>query len=111
MISNIQIAIYWITESLCSGNKILIAGNGGSAADVQHLAAEFIGRYRKERRKKSCKTVGLFGNNGGVLGEIVDLPVIIESKNTDRIQEAHITIGHIICEIVENTLIRSNDET
>ena len=53
---------------------------------------------------KSALTVGLLGNNGGKLKELVVLPIIIESNNTARIEDAHITIVHIICELVENIL-------
>jgi len=163
----IERAAQWIMECLSGGNKILFAGNGGSAADAQHFAAEFVGRFRIERvslpaialttdtsvltavgndygfdkifsrqleglvrrgdifvaistsgnsknvveavevcRKKSCRTVGLLGKDGGTLAGMVDLPIIIESNNTARVQEVHITIGHIICELVEEALFR-----
>jgi D-sedoheptulose 7-phosphate isomerase len=142
--------------------KMLLMGNGGSAGDAQHIAAEFIGRYKKERRpvaaialtvdssiltcvgndygfdvvfsrqveglaKKEdvviaistsgnsenvirgvdkareigAKTIGLLGNQGGKLKDKVDLAIVVPSSNTARIQEAHITIGHIICEILD----------
>lgn len=145
-----------------AGGKMLLMGNGGSAADAQHIAAEFIGRYKKERRpvaaialtvdssiltcvgndygyeavfsrqveglaKKEdvviaistsgnsenviravdkareigAKTIGLLGNEGGKLKDKVDLAIVVPSSNTARIQEAHITIGHIICEILD----------
>ena len=150
-------------ETLKNGNKLLLMGNGGSAADSQHIAAELVGRYKKERnglpaiaittdtsvltavgndysfeevfsrqigalankgdlvvgistsgnsenvikaveKAKSieCKTVGLLGKDGGKLKDIVDLPIIIPSDNTPRIQEYHILIGHIICEVIDN---------
>lgn len=137
-------------------------GNGGSAGDAQHIAAEFIGRYKKERRpvaaialtvdssiltcvgndygfdsvfsrqveglaKKEdlvigistsgnsenvirgidkareigAQTIGLLGNEGGELKDRVDLAIVVPSSDTARIQEAHITIGHIICEILD----------
>lgn len=149
------------------GNKILLCGNGGSAADCQHIAAELVGRFKKERRalpaialttntsiltavandywydflfarqiealgdkgdilfvfstsgestniiraveiakSLKLKTIGLLGGTGGRLKKIVDLPIIIPSQSPDRIQEAHITIGHIICDIVENELFK-----
>ncbi len=154
-----------IIEALKSGHKLLIAGNGGSAADAQHMAAELVGRFYKERRgyaaialtvdssiltaiandysydnifarqidalgqegdifigistsgnskniieavyeskRKHLKTIVLTGNNGGELIEISDYSFIIPSFITPRIQESHILIIHIICEIVENTL-------
>ncbi len=147
---------------LKNGGKLLLMGNGGSAGDAQHIAAEFIGRYKKERRpvaaialtvdssiltcvgndygydavfsrqveglaKKEdvifaistsgnsenviravekareigAQTIGLLGNEGGKLKDKVDLAIVVPSTNTARIQEAHITIGHIICEILD----------
>ena len=147
---------------LQNGGKLLLMGNGGSAGDAQHIAAEFIGRYKKERRpvaaialtvdssiltcvgndygydavfsrqveglaKKEdvifaistsgnsenviravekareigAQTIGLLGNEGGKLKDRVDLAIVVPSKDTARIQEAHITIGHIICEILD----------
>lgn len=165
LLRDVETAIRWITSAFINGNKILIAGNGGSAADAQHIAAEFIGRFRKERqslpaialttdtsiltalgndygfdkvfarqleglikegdiflaistsgsskniveavklcRENSCKVIGLLGNEGGELGRMVDLPIIVPSSHTARIQEAHITLGHIICELVEDAV-------
>lgn len=147
------------------GNKIFLCGNGGSAADCQHIAAEFVGRFKKERKALSAialttntsvltaisndygyeflfsrqiealgikgdllfafstsgesvnivravemakslklKTIGLLGGNGGKLEKIVDLPIVVPSKSSARIQEAHMTIGHIICDLVEQEL-------
>lgn len=144
------------------GGKLLLMGNGGSAGDAQHIAAELVGRFKKDRKaipalaltvdtssltalgndygfetiferqiealankndavigistsgnsenvvrgiKKAnsigAYTIGLLGHNGGRLKEIVNLPLVIPSKDTARIQEVHITIGHIICEIIE----------
>ena len=148
--------------SLKSKGKIIFCGNGGSAADSQHLVAEFVGRFQKERRslpalalstntsiltavgndygfeevfsrqieavadvgdvvvgistsgqskniirailkakELGIKTVGLLGGNGGALRELVDIPLVIEVTEPPRIQEIHILIGHIICQIVE----------
>ncbi len=147
---------------LKNGNKIILFGNGGSAADSQHIAAELVGRFQKERRglaaialtantsiltaigndygfeevfsrqveaiaKKGdlvigistsgkaknviqginkaktmgINTVGLTGVDGGGLAKTADTSLIVSSKVTARIQEAHIIIGHIICELVE----------
>jgi D-sedoheptulose 7-phosphate isomerase len=147
------------------GNKILLAGNGGSAADAQHIAAEFVGRYEKDRSgipalalstnnstitavgndygydaifqrqvqalgKKGdvffgfstsgrspnvvaavqeCKqlgliSVGMTGAGGGDLLELCDHCIRVPSDNTARTQESHITIGHIICSLVEQAL-------
>ncbi len=155
-------AINMVRDSYQKGGKLLLMGNGGSAADAQHIAAEFIGRYKKERRPVAAialtvdssiltcvgndygydqvfsrqvealtnkedvvigistsgnsenvirgiekareigaKTIGLLGNQGGKLKDKVDLAIVVPSENTARIQEAHITIGHILCEILD----------
>ena len=155
-------AINMTRASFQKGGKLLLMGNGGSAADAQHIAAEFVGRYKKERRPVAAlaltvdtsiltcvgndygydnvfsrqvealaqkgdvvigistsgnsenvirgvdkareigaKTIGLLGNQSGKLKDKVDLAIVVPSKNTARIQEAHITIGHIICEILD----------
>lgn len=154
-----------VTNSFKSGNKVLFCGNGGSAADAQHLAAEFSGRFYKDRKAlpsealhcntsyltavandysyedvysriidgvgvkgdvligistsgnsknivKAFKraneigvvTIGLTGKGGGVMKEHSKYIIEIESNDTPRIQESHILVGHIICEIVENNL-------
>ncbi|MBU4342738.1 MAG: SIS domain-containing protein [Candidatus Omnitrophica bacterium] len=148
-----------------SGHKILIFGNGGSAADSIHIAAELVGRFQKERKAVPCialtsnistltaigndygfdfiferqiqalgkkgdmaigistsgksknvlrgiqasskaglKTAVLTGQNKTRLSEISDVSIRIPSTNTARIQEAHITLAHIICEIIEDAL-------
>ncbi len=155
-----------IIETLENGGKILICGNGGSAADAQHIAAEFVGRYETERRALSaialttdtstltalandygfeqvfarqvealgsagdllialstsgnspnvntavmsarrigCKTIGLTGSEGKKLASLCDACILVPAKRTARIQEAHITIGHIWCEIVDAKFI------
>ena len=154
-----------ITKAFQAGNKLILFGNGGSAADAQHLAAEMTGRYLKERaalpaisltantsaltaigndysfemvfarqiealgvagdvaigistsgnsqnviraievaRKKGITAVALTGLNGGKLKSVADYCLTVPSTETPRIQEAHILIGHIICELVENEL-------
>lgn len=154
-----------MTSCLRSGNKILFFGNGGSAADAQHLAAELSGRFLKERpslagwalttnssvltaigndysfdevftrqiqgmggpndlafaistsgnspnvleavkvaREKRLVTVGLTGKTGGKLASAVDHCISIPSDQTPRIQEAHILTGHILCELIDETL-------
>ena len=151
-----------IKDCLDAGGKLLLMGNGGSAGDAQHIAAELVGRFKKERKampalaltvdtssltalgndygfdtvferqmeahvrendavigistsgnsenvvraiKKANSvgafTIGFLGNDGGKLKDVVNLPIIIPSNDTARIQEVHITIGHIICEIIE----------
>lgn len=154
-----------VTNSFKSGNKVLFCGNGGSAADAQHLAAEFSGRFYKDRKAlpsealhcntsyltavandysyedvysriidgvgvngdvligistsgnsknivKAFKraneigviTIGLTGKGGGTMKGHSKYIIEIESNDTPRIQESHILVGHIICEIVENNL-------
>ena len=154
-----------MSSAIKSGNKILIFGNGGSASDSMHIAAELVGRFRKERRalpavaltenisaitaisndydfehiferqvealgrrgdmalgistsgksknvirgilqakKMGMKTAVLTGKSRGMLSDIADIAVRVPSNNTPRIQEAHITIGHIVCEIIEDEL-------
>lgn len=168
-IKSIEDAIILLKNCLKNKNKILICGNGGSAADAQHLAAEFLVRLRpkinrdpfpvlslaqdtstitacsndfnfnklfsrtfkalyktgdvlliistsgnskniievaKVAKKKKIKIVGFLGNKGGDVLKYIDVPIIIKSKNTARIQESHIFIGHFIFEQVENYLIR-----
>jgi D-sedoheptulose 7-phosphate isomerase len=161
-INNIEICAELIFTTLNKGNKILICGNGGSAADAQHLAAEFVGRYETERkalpaialttdssaltalandygfervfsrqveglakaedlliaistsgnstnvnqavisaRQIGCKTIGLTGGGGKKLASICDACILVPEKRTARIQEAHITIAHIWCEIID----------
>jgi len=154
-----------IKSSLDKGGKLILMGNGGSAADCQHIAAELVGRFKKERRaipaisltvdtssltalgndygfdtiferqveaharendavvgistsgnsenvvralKKAnaigAETIGLVGNNGGKIKEVANLSIVVPSNDTARIQEVHITIGHIICELIEEDL-------
>jgi D-sedoheptulose 7-phosphate isomerase len=152
-------------ETFQKGGKILLCGNGGSAADAQHISAEFIGRYETERRalpaialttdtsaltalandyeferifarqvealakagdclvaistsgnspnvlaavmearKLGCKTIGMTGAKGKKLASLCDAAILIPSDRTARIQEAHITIAHIWCEMVDSNI-------
>ena len=161
-IDNIELCAELIYQTLANGKKILFCGNGGSAADAQHLAAEFGGRYETERRafpalalttdtsaltaiandygyervfasqiealanegdlliaictsgnspniisavmtarEKGCQTLGMTGKNGKKLASLCDATILVPSNRTARIQEAHITIGHIWCEIID----------
>ncbi len=163
MAEDIDRAIGMVRHSLKSGGKLLLMGNGGSAADAQHIAAELVGRYKKERQSipalaltvdtsaltaigndygfeeifsrqieglgqkndvvlaistsgqsenviravqqaqaMGIQTIGLLGKDGGALKDIVDLALVVPSSETARIQEAHITMGHIICEILDD---------
>lgn len=151
-------------ETIKEGNKIILMGNGGSAADAQHIAAEFTGRYKVERKglpaialttdtsaltaigndygykhvfdrqveaiakhgdlligisstgnsenvieafKKGkeigCKSIGLSGKGGGLFNKYCDFNLVVPSQNTPRVQEMHILIGHIICQIIDNS--------
>ncbi|MFA5514962.1 MAG: D-sedoheptulose 7-phosphate isomerase [Desulfuromonadales bacterium] len=157
-----------LIEALRQGNKILIMGNGGSAADAQHFAAELVGRFLRNRQalpavalttdtsiltavgndfgydeifkrqvealarpgdvvigistsghsnnvfyaltaanQLGCKTVGLLGRDGGNIGGIVDLNLTVPSQETPFIQEAHVTIIHILCLLAENAMAES----
>ena len=133
-----------VTNSFKYGKKVLFCGNGGSAADAQHLAAEFSGRFYKDRKALPSEalhcntsyitavandysyediysriidgvgvkgdvligiiTIGLTGKGGGEMKEHSKYIIEIDSNDTPRIQESHILVGHIICEIVENNL-------
>lgn len=167
MAPQIEKAINAITKCLSGGNKVILFGNGGSAADAQHIAAELIGKFKLERKsypaialttdtssltalandysfdivfsrqceglvnqndvvigistsgnstnvkvgletakKKGAILIGLLGSKGGNIGKLVDIPIIIDSSSTPRIQEAHRTIYHIICEEVEKAMTR-----
>ena len=165
--NKIETSVKAITECVQNGNKIILFGNGGSAADAQHIAAEFIGRFKLERKgypaialttdtsiltslsndyssdiifSRQCESlvskgdvvigistsgnsknvengliaskkngaiiIGLLGNGGGVLKNLVDISLVVGSSETPRIQEAHRVIYHIICELVENELTK-----
>lgn len=160
-------AVEILALSYKDGNKLLLCGNGGSAADCQHIATEFMIRLSHHIQRpalpaialttdssnltaggndigfenvfarnveglgalgdvllaistsgnspnivkaaeaahaKGMKVIGLLGGNGGKLKSLVDLPIVVPSSNTQRIQEGHITIAHIICELVEDKL-------
>jgi len=164
----IETSVDVITNAFKMGNKIYFCGNGGSAADAQHLAAEFSGRFYKDRpalpaealhtnssyltavandygydkvyariidgittdgdvliglstsgnsenivaafevaRLKSVKTIGFTGDSGGKMKELSDVWIPVPSNDTPRIQEAHIMIGHIICQLVEENYFGS----
>ena len=167
LIEEILKAVDLLSVCYKSGNKLLLCGNGGSAADCQHIATEMMIRLSHHiqrpalpaialttdtsnltaggndigfenvfarnveglgskgdvllaistsgnspnvikavemAHKKGMKVIGFLGGNGGQLKDIVDLPIVIPSSNVQRIQEGHITVAHIICELVEQTL-------
>ncbi len=163
-------AVNTLSEAFRNGNKLLLCGNGGSAADCQHIATELMIRLShniqrpalpaialttdtsnltaggndigfenifarnveglgnkgdalivistsgnsgnvikaaETARSKGMKVIGFLGGDGGKLKSLVDLPIIIPSSNVQRIQEGHITVAHIICELVEDELYGS----
>jgi len=151
-----------LADTLKGGGKILLFGNGGSAADAQHLAAEFVNRFRIERpplaalalttdtsiltaiandydflevfakqvralgrpgdaavglstsgssanvvkaletaRQLGLKTLALSGGEGGPVAAAAELAIVVPSRSTPRIQEVHITVGHVLCDLVD----------
>ena len=161
-ISDIEQSGQLICNALTSGHKVLLCGNGGSAADAQHIAAELVGCYEKQRRswpaialttdtsaltavsndlgyeqvfarqvlglaqpgdvlvaistsgksknvlraaeqarEVGCKTIALTGAAAEPLASLCDFVVAVPSNRTSRIQEAHITVGHLWCEMVD----------
>ena len=83
--------------------QIRVKGNSGDILIVLSGSgnSENVVRAIQKANSMGAYTIGLLGNNGGKLKEIVNLPIVIPSNDTARIQEVHITIGHIICEIIE----------
>lgn len=130
LITLIKNASLEVIKAYKNGNKTLLAGNGGSAADAQHIAGEFVSRFYFDRpgiasialttdtsgnsknilkalelcKQKEIISIGLSGANGGAMNELCDYCIKVPSTCTPRIQEAHILIGHIICAIVEEEL-------
>ena len=157
-----------IVKAFHAGNKVILFGNGGSATDASHIAAEFVGRYDRDRAPlaaialgtdmaaltciandydysdifarqilahglpgdiaiaistsgnspnvikavqaaRNCEliTVGWTGKNGGALAPLVHYPFVVPSNVTARIQECHITLGHVLCELVEEKLFEN----
>ena len=158
----LEVAADLCIDSLKHGGKILIFGNGGSAADAQHIAAELVGRYKVERKGLAaialttdtsaltsigndygyshvfdrqvealankgdvvigistggssgnvisalklakdieCKTIGFSGRDGGEMNALCDINLVVPAKDTPRIQEMHIVIGHTICHLID----------
>jgi D-sedoheptulose 7-phosphate isomerase len=160
-----------IAESFRAGGKLLVCGNGGSAADAQHVAGEFVNQFLlKERRalpalalttdggvltcvandtgfervfarqveafgsegdvllaittsgnspnvvaaaeaarERGMKVVGLLGRDGGCVRHLCDLALVVESEDTQRIQETHNLVGHVLCDLVERMLFPSDE--
>lgn len=153
-----------LIKALENGHKVLLCGNGGSAADAQHLAAELTGRYEapsrralpaialttdtsaltaigndlgyervfarqveahgqagdvligistsgqspnviaavRQARQQGLQTIGLLGRDGGTLATLVNLAIVVPADATPLIQEMHITIGHIVCAMIDD---------
>ncbi|MEO7923148.1 MAG: D-sedoheptulose 7-phosphate isomerase [Chitinophagaceae bacterium] len=169
LITTIENVVDVITTAFKKGNRVYFCGNGGSAADAQHLAAEFSGRFYTDRkalpaealhcntsyltavandygydvvysrmiegigqagdvlvglstsgnsanilkafdaaREKGIPTVAFTGTTGGQMRSVSDYLINIPSSDTPRIQECHITIGHIICQLVEEKIFTPN---
>jgi len=165
--ADIKEAVNIIIQTFSLGHKLLIAGNGGSAADAQHIAAEFVVRLSKDlerpalaaialstdssiltassndngfrtvfkrqlealaqkgdcfmalstsgnsenllaavkyAKQENIKTIGLLGNDGGAMQNLVDIAITVDQSSTQHVQEAHICIYHIICDLVERSL-------
>ena len=168
LISLVGDTVTLIVERFRKGNHLYFCGNGGSAADAQHLAAEFSGRFYINRdalpaealhcntsyltavandfsydliysrlikgigkpgdilvgmstsgnsenilkafitaRERGITTIGMTGEGGGKMKELSDYLIDIPSRNTPRIQEGHMLLGHIICQLVEELYFRS----
>jgi D-sedoheptulose 7-phosphate isomerase len=112
-----------IVEAFKSGNKVLLFGNGGGAADAKQVkalgkegdvaigistsgSAANVIKAIKVAAEMGLKTVALSGNDGGELAKISDIALIVDSPVTPRIQEVHITVGHVICEMVDRMLFQ-----
>jgi D-sedoheptulose 7-phosphate isomerase len=163
--SIIEDMVEMVVDCYTTQAKLILFGNGGSASDAQHITAEFVGRFVKERRplpaislgentssltaigndygydmvfrrqleglamrgdvilafstsgnspnvvkaleyakEQELRTIGFMGKDGGVMKDIVDIGLVVPSNVTARIQEAHILIGHLICQLVDDRL-------
>ena len=168
MADDVATAAKLAVEALSAGGKLLLFGNGGSAADAQHLAAELVGRFRVDRRalpalalttdssiitalandigteavfarqlealgregdvaiaistsggsanvlagvttarRLGIRTIAVTSTGGSELAGACDVALCVPSADTARIQEAHITIGHVLCELIEDALAAS----
>ena len=168
---NLQAAAGMMVESFTNGGKVIIFGNGGSAADAQHMAAEFVNKFRIERpplpalalttdtsiltsiandysfdevfvkqikalgragdvalaistsgrspnvlagvreaRSRGLTTIGLTGGDGGPLAREVDLALVVFGESTPQVQEVHLMIEHVLCELVDELLFLAPGE-
>ncbi|QXE88285.1 D-sedoheptulose 7-phosphate isomerase [Geomonas nitrogeniifigens] len=162
---SLESAVSLLAAALRDGKKLLVFGNGGSAADAQHFAAEIVGRFKLERRalpaialstdtsiltavgndygferifsrqveahanpgdvlvgistsgnspnvklaletgkRLGCRSIALLGKDGGSIKGVAELSLVVPSDDTPRIQEGHITMIHILCDLVEREL-------
>ena len=161
-----------IAGSFRAGGKVLLCGNGGSSADAQHIAGEFVNQFSRVKRRalpalalstdggvltsiandtgfgnvfarqieafgargdvliaittsgtspnilaaveraraQELKVIGLLGRSGGTVAPLCDLALVVESADTQRIQETHNLLGHILCELVEQLLFREDQD-
>ena len=165
---DVELVASKIAEALAAGNKLLVFGNGGSAADAQHIAGELVNRFLQERRalpamalttdggvltciandsgfekvfarqiealgnegdvclaistsgqspnivaaceqarSQKIKVIGLLGRDGGRVAPLCDIALIVPSEDTQRIQETHNLLGHILCELIESAVFSS----
>ena len=166
-VDDVERAAAMVCDTLKSGGKLLVFGNGGSAADAQHIAGELVNRFLQARRalpaialttdggvltciandsgfekvfarqiealgnqgdvclaistsgespnivaaceqarSQKIKVVGLLGRNGGHVAPLCDIALIVPSSDTQRIQETHNLVGHILCELIESEMFR-----
>lgn len=171
ILQTVKDCVYTLVTAFKNGNKVLFCGNGGSAADAQHLAAEFSGRFYKDRdalpaealhsntsyltavandygydvvysriikgigqkgdvlvglstsgnskniinafeaaKEKGMTTIAFTGDSGGKLKATVDFLINVPSNDTPRIQESHIMLGHIICQLVEEQYFETTND-
>jgi len=169
ILATVQSCVEVLVAAFKNGNKVLFCGNGGSAADAQHLAAEFSGRFYIDRdalpaealhcntsyltavandysyneiyarlikgignkadvliglstsgnsknivrafevaKQKEMITIGMTGTTGGTMKELSDYLLNVPSTDTPRIQESHILLGHIICQLVEEKVFQAD---
>ena len=109
LLGAIEASAQRIVGCLRAGGKLLLCGNGGSAADAQHIAAELVGRYVAARGglpavalSLGVHTIGLLGGSGGKLLTCTDEALVVPTAETARVQECHILIGHIWCQAVDD---------
>jgi len=164
---DVERAATLVCDALKSGGKLLVFGNGGSAADAQHIAGELVNRFLQERRalpaislttdggvltciandtgfesvfarqiealgsegdvclaistsgqspnivtaceqarSQKIKVIGLLGRDGGKVAPLCEVALVVPSNDTQRIQEAHNLVGHILCELIETEMFR-----